>query len=116
MKHILYKFGSCQTLVWQLPNSGLVAATLGFGSCQTGAWQLGIRQNRGLAAAKLWFGSCQTKLGLGSCQTRVWHGSCLAWQLGSRQNQVRQLPQSGLAAAKLLPQERIMIIVTRVRG
>jgi len=100
-------FGSCQTRVWWLPLSGLAAAKLGLGSwasAKIGVWQL---PNSGLAAAKL---------GLGSCQTRVWHGSCLAWQLGSRQNQVRQLPQSGLAAAKLLPQERIMIIVTRVRG
>ena len=55
-------FGSCQTQVWQLPNSG----SLGFGSCQPGlavaklwftrVWQL---PNSGLADAKLWF-------------TRVW--------------------------------------------
>jgi hypothetical protein len=90
MKHILYKFGSCQTLVWQLPNSGLVAATLGFGSYQTGAWQLGSRQNRGLAAAKLWFGSCQT---------RAWQlpNSGLAWQLFGMA--AGQPPKSGSAAA-----------------
>ena len=37
-------FGSCQTRVWQLPNSGLAAAKLGFGGCQTQ------------------FGSCKTQL------------------------------------------------------
>ena len=50
MTYVLYEFGSCQTcqtLVWQLPNSGLTAAKL-FGSCRTLVWQLK-------------FGSCQTR-------------------------------------------------------
>ena len=60
--------GSCQTLVWQLSNSGLAAAAkLWFGSSELGCQALSCQAL-----------SCQTQVwqlpysGLGSCQTRVW--------------------------------------------
>jgi hypothetical protein len=88
--------GSCQTQVWQLPNSG----SLGFGSCQTQVWHL---PNSG----SLGFGSCLTQvwqlpnsgsLGFGSCQTQVWQlPNSGSPGFGSCQTQVWQLPNSGLS-------------------
>ena len=77
------------TLVFYVWN--VSAAKLRYGRCQPQAWQRQTLVDSGLAAARLGFGSCQTnsglaaaKLGFSNCQTRVW-----------------QLPNSGLAAAKL---------------
>ena len=61
----------------------------GFGSCQTQVWQ---RPNSGLAAAKLWSGSCKALVwAAASCQTLVWQLG-----FGSCQTQAWQLPNSGL--------------------
>jgi hypothetical protein len=87
--------GSCQSQVWQLPNSG----SLGFGSCQTQVWHLPNSGSLGL-------GSCQTQvwqlpnsgsLGFGSCQTQVNQSLAIAKpEFGSCQNRVWQLPGPGL--------------------
>ena len=79
--------GSCQTLVWQPPKSGLAA------------WQL---PRSGLAAATLWFGSwAAATLGFGSCQTRVWQlpNQCLA-AAKPEATRVWQLPNMSVPAAE----------------
>ena len=43
------RFGSHQTRVWQLPNSGLAAAKLEFGRCRTRIWQLPRFNSEGVA-------------------------------------------------------------------